>query len=79
MRHAGGIYELAFNESRLVIIHEARDMKGDSCDEVRRLTMRLSDARLRRRPVESRCGAVTVGASQLLPPLSSGGVAIDDP
>ncbi len=29
--------------------------------------------------VESRCGAVAVGASQLLPPLSSGGAAIDGP
>jgi len=29
--------------------------------------------------VESRCGAVAVGSSQLFPPLSSGGVAIDDP
>jgi hypothetical protein len=29
--------------------------------------------------VESRCGAVTVGPSQLWPPLSSGGVAIDEP
>jgi hypothetical protein len=29
--------------------------------------------------VESRCGAVAVGPSQLLPPLSSGGVAIDEP
>ena len=31
------------------------------------------------RVVESRCGAVAVGPSHLLPPLSSGGVAIDEP
>ena len=30
-------------------------------------------------PVESRCGAVTVGSSQRLPPLSSGGASVDGP
>jgi rhodanese-related sulfurtransferase len=30
-------------------------------------------------PVESRCGAVVLGSSQPLPPLSSGGVSIDEP
>jgi hypothetical protein len=29
--------------------------------------------------VKSRCGAVAVGSSQLWPPLSSGGVSIDEP
>jgi hypothetical protein len=37
------------------------------------------DVEPRGRHVESTTGAVVVGESQLLPPLSSGGAAIDEP